>query len=388
MCRAVWGSWEKQEMDKNGLHDLIRASRTDRRAFNKHLASLGLASVAMPLVSGAAQSAGEINYFTWAGYEIPELHPAYIEKYGGSPETSFYADEEEALIKLRQDFAANVAHPCSTVIQRWYDAGVIKQFDTSRLQYWDDLVPALRDVPGTVVDGKPIFVANDWGSHSIAYRTDVIDRSYAEEKSWELLLDETYAGRLSMWDSVDAAVAFAGMILGIRDTTSVTDAQIEQMKEVLMRQKELLRSYWSVETDGEAMMSSGEVVASYFWSGPVYRMQDAGIPVEYMMDPKGGIITWECGLVLTNNGEGDEQAAYDFINAWNSPEAGKFLIEVYGYGHSNLLTYEIVDPEILKAMGLDGDIAEILAGSMPWQSWPPEVMARYVQMYEDVQLAE
>ena len=90
---------------------------------------------------------------------------------------------------------------------------------------------------------------------------------------------------------------------------------------------------------------------------------------------------------LTTNGEGDEQAAYDFINAWNSPDAGKFLIEVYGYGHSNLLTYDIVDPEILKTMGLDGDIAEFLAASLPWQSWPPDVLQRYVKMYEEVQLA-
>ena len=284
-------------MDKSRLHDLIRASRTDRRAFNRYLASLGLASVVVPLVPDAALSAGEITYFTWAGYEIPELHPAYIEKYGGSPELAFFADEEEALTKLRQGYNADVAHPCNTVVQRWYDADVIKQLDTSRLQYWDDLIPALRDVPGTAVDGQPIFVANDWGSHSIAYRSDVIDPAYAEEKSWELLLDETYAGRLSMWDSVDAAVAFAAMILGIRDTTNVTDEQVEQMKEVLLRQKALLRSYWAVETDGEAMMASGEVVASYFWSGPVYRLQEAGIPVEYIMDPKGGIISWACGLV-------------------------------------------------------------------------------------------
>ena len=374
-------------MDSSRLHDLIRASRTDRRAFNRYLASLGLASVAVPMVPGLARSAEEITYFTWAGYEIPELHPAYVEKYGGSPDVTFFAHEEEALTKLRQGYAADVAHPCNTVVQRWYDADVINKIDTSRLQYWDDLIPALRDVPGTMADGQPIFVANDWGTHSIAYRTDVIDPAYAEEKSWELLLDESHAGRLSMWDSVDAAVAFAAMILGIRDTTDVTDEQVEQMKEVLLRQKALLRSYWTVETDGEAMMSSGEVVASYFWSGPVYRLQEAGVPVEYMLNPKGGIISWACGLVMTTNGKGDEQAAYDFINAWNSPEAGKFLIEVYGYGHANLLTYDIVDPAILKAMGLDGDIAEFLAKALPWQSWPPDVLNRYIKMYEEVQLA-
>ena len=375
-------------MDKTRLRDLIQASRTDRRAFNRHLASLGLACVAVPLAPRMGRAAGEMTYFTWAGYEIPELHPAYVEKYGGSPEVAFFADEEEALIKLRQEYNADVVHPCNTVVQRWYEAGVIKQLDTSRLQYWDNLIPALRDVPGTTADGKPIFVANDWGSHSIAYRTDVIDPDYAREKSWELLLDENYAGRLSMWDSVDAAVAYAAMILGIRDTTNVTDDQVAQMKDVLLRQKALLRSYWSVETDGEAMMASGEVVASYFWSGPILRLQNAGIPVEYMLDPKGGIISWACGLVMAAHGDGDEEAAYDFINAWNSPEAGKFLIEVYGYGHANLLTYDIVDPAILDAMGLSGDIAGYLSDSLPWQSWPPEALQRYVTMYDEVKLAE
>ena len=375
-------------MNRDRLFELVRASRTDRRAFNRHLASLGLLPVAIPLASGAALGAGEMTYFTWAGYEIPELHPPYIEKYGGSPEITFFADEEEALQKLRNGFAVDVAHPCNTVVQRWYDAGVIRTMDPSRLLYWDDLIPALRDVPGTSVDGAPIFIANDWGSHSIAYRSDLVDPAYAEEKSWSLLLDESYAGRLGMWDSVDAAIAFAAVILGIRDTTSVTDDQIEQMRDVLLRQKRLLRAYWSVETDGEAMMASGEVAASYFWSGPVFRLQQDGIPVEFMLDPGGGLISWACGLVMSATGQGDEQAAYDFINAWNSPEAGKFLIEVYGYGHANRLTYDVVDPAVLESMGLAGDVSEFLAKATPWQSWPQDVLERYVTMYNEVKLAD
>ena len=107
-----------------------------------------------------------------------------------------------------------------------------------------------------------------------------------------------------------------------------------------------------------------------------------------MQNPRGGVISWVCGLVMTSNGQGDETAAYDFINAWNSPEAGKYLIEVYGYGHSNRLTYDIVDPAILDAMGLGGDIAQFLADSLPWQSWPPDVLQRYVDMYDDVKLAD
>ncbi len=375
-------------MDRNRLFDLVHASRYDRRAFNRHLASLGLIPVALPLARRSAFAAGEMTYFTWAGYEIPELHPSYIETYGGSPDVTFFADEEEALQKLRNGFAVDVVHPCSTAVQRWFDAGVIRTIDPSRLAHWENLIPALRDVPGSTVDGEPIFVANDWGSHSIAYRSDLVDPAYAEENSWWMLLDEAHAGRLSMWDSVDAAVAFAAVILGIRDTVNVSDEDIGRMKEILLRQKQLLRSYWTVETDAEAMLASGEVVASYFWSGPVYRLQEAGVPVEYLLDPKGGLISWSCGLVMSATGQGDEEAAYDFINAWNSPDAGKFLIEVYGYGHANRLTYDIVDPAVLASMGLEGDVSEFLESATPWQSWPPDVLAKYVAMYDDVKLAE
>ncbi len=373
-------------MDKSRLHDLIRASRTDRRAFIRHLASLGLASLVMPFPLRAARGADEMTYFTWASYEIPELHMAYVEKYGGSPAVTFYADEEEALAKLRTGFPVDVAHPCNTSVQRWYEAEVIRPIDPSRLTYWDNLIPALRDIPGTKVDGQPLFVTMDWGSDSVAYRSDLIDPAYADERGWELLLDESYAGRLAMFDSVSAAVAFAAVVMGIRDTTNVTDAQFDQIKDILRRQKDVLRAYWTSESEGEAMMASGEVAASYLWAGPVFRLQEAGIPAVYMLNPKGGIISWACGLVMTTTGSGDEEAVYDFINAMTSPETGKFIIEEFGYGHVNNLTYDLVDADLLVTMGLDGDVGEYLANSVQYQSWEADLMSRYVAMFDEVKL--
>ena len=340
--------------------------------------------VAIPLGATSARAEADMTYFTWAGYEIPELHPSYIQKYGSSPDTAFFADEEEAFAKLMGGYTADVVHPCSTSVSRWYDAGLIKPMDPSRLTHWNELIPALRDIPGNTIDGQPIFLPNDWGSHSVAYRTDRIDPVRADELGWRLLQDPALAGKIGMWDSLEAAVAYAAIILGIKDTTAVTDTQIAAMKEVLSEQKELLRTYWTSETDAESMLASGELEACYLWSAPVYRLQEQGLPVAYMNDPAGGIISWVCGLVMSSRGGGDEQAAYDFINAWNSPEAGKYLVEVYGYGHANRLTYEIVDPAILEAMGLAGDIESYLANSTPYRSWEPSLLVKYVEMFDEV----
>ncbi len=362
----------------------ISGPSLDRRALNQHLSSLGLALVTVPLSVTATRARGEMTYFTWPRYEVTALHPAYIEKYDGSPTITFFADEEEAFAKIRAGSAVDVVHPCSTNISRWYDAGVIKPMDPSRLTYWDNLIPALRDLPGTAIDGHPLFVPNDWGSHSIAYRTDMVDPEHAAASGWHLLMDPDLTGRIGMWDSVEAAIAYASVILGIKDTTSVTDEQIAEMKDVLSEQKSRLRTYWTSETDAESMLASGELVASYLWSAPVYRLQEQGISIEYMNNPAGGIISWVCGLVMTSTGTGDEQAAYDFINAWNAPEAGKFLVEVYGYGHANRLTYDIVDPGILDGMGLSGGIDSYLAESTPYRSWDSDLLTRYVTMFEEV----
>ena len=48
------------------------------------------------------------------------------------------------------------------------------------------------------------------------------------------------------------------------------------------------------------------------------------------MNPKEGIWTWVCGLTLLVDGPGDQDKAYEFIDAWISPASGKNLIEMYG----------------------------------------------------------
>lgn len=379
----------KSEFD---IKEMVDRRALSRRAFSKGLASMGLAAVTLGGMTRQASARERIKYFTWAGYEVPQLHPDYVKKYGTSPDTSFFADEEEAFLKIRAGFPADVAHPCSTSILRWYEAGIIKPFDTSKLRSWNDLIPSLKNLPGMSVDGMPLFIPNDWGSHSVAYRTDAVNPADAESKGWELLLDPSLAGRIGMWDSVEAAVAFAAAVRGIKDTTKVTDIEFQQIKDVLGEQKQLLRTYWKSETEAEGMFASGELAASYFWSGPVLRLQKAKVPVNYMLNPKGGIISWVCGLVMPTTGHGDEQEIYDFVNAWTAPDAGKYLMEAYGYAHANVHTYDIVSPSALKAMGLmdsaGQNVQDYIANATPYRSWEPELLKRYVAMFEDVKLGE
>src|SRR3546814_2160781 len=84
----------------------------------------------------------------------------------------------------------------------------------------------------------------------------------------------------------------------------------------LFKQKtayELRISDWSSD------VCSSDLVAAYAWNGSVKALRDQGVPVAYMT-PKEGILTWVCGLTLSSSPIGDEQQAYDFIDAMISPE--------------------------------------------------------------------
>jgi spermidine/putrescine-binding protein len=324
--------------------------RLSRRSFGRRLASLGLAAVWLP-VARRAQAAEEIVYFTWSGYEVPDLHQAYIEKHGQGPEISLFGDEEDAFQKLRSGFAADVAHPCTYAVGRWREAGLLEPIDIDRISAWPDLFDRLKSVDGTVADGRHWFVPVEWGRNSILYRTDLVDIEPKEE-SWSVLFDDKYKGRLSMFDGVEQAVFAAAMVAGIKDPFALSDAELVTVRDLLLQQKSLLRFYWTDQTSLEQAIAAGEVVAALAWNASYVTLRDQGLPVRYM-NPKEGNQTWVCGLVKLKDGRGPDDKVYDFINAELDPRAGKFFIEQYAYAHANRRSFEIADPERLVALDLE-----------------------------------
>lgn len=80
------------------LQNLLIHGHISRRQFVQATALAGLAPVASSMAPQSVRAdAADLNYFTWSGYEIPELHQPYIDKYGGSPGWSVFASAEDGL---------------------------------------------------------------------------------------------------------------------------------------------------------------------------------------------------------------------------------------------------------------------------------------------------
>ena len=85
------------------------------------------------------------------------------------------------------------------------------------------------------------------------------------------------------------------------------------------------------------------------------------------------------------NGQGGHgvDLIYDWINAMTSPEAGRFLIDDYGYGHSNSKAFDLVSKERLANLGISSP-EEMLATSIVFRTMDPDLEQEYNRRFEEV----
>lgn len=383
-----------KKFDINEVTDGIRAGKYSRRQVQKFLGALGFATVAVPLTTGnsraqdnVAASCGEGHplVFTWSGYEETSFHQPYIDEYGCAANFSFWADEEEAFSKLRAGFAPDVMAPCTYKIRQWNDAGLLAPIDTSRLSSWDNIIPSLKNLGDSVIDGNRVFVPMDWGQTSVTFRTDLAPE-YIDNGTWGILWDEKYAGRLSMIDSLIDGVAVAGIYGGLENPYDLSDpADMELVANLLREQLPLLRYYAQNMSDVEQSLASGELVAAATWNSSIIALREQGVPVEFMV-PKEGAMTWVCGLVRSSANEATNDdmidKAYKVLDSYLSAEAGAWEIINFGYGHSNLEAYNLVSEDELLERGLSKNPDELISTGIFQIAMTPEDQIQ--TMFEEV----
>ena len=355
---------------------------TSRRKILKALGALGVTYSVMPLLSKGAKAAGEVHYHTWSGYDAKDLFKSYIDKYGGMPEVSHIATEEESFTKMKTGWSPDLIHPGNYNVRRFKDAGLLKPIDTSKLKNWNDIIESVRTDDSCVYDGEQFMIPSEYGNSSIIYRKDLVDKEYQDNPTWAILYDERYKGKLSNYETAAAVVQCAALVLGYENIYTLSDEQLVEVKKLASKQRDLLRMYWSDATQLEQAMASGEVVAAYGWNASLVNLKKQGLDVGYMV-PKERMFTWIAGFTMHKNVK-DEAAAYDLIDAWTSAESGAWLMENYGYGSTNLKAYEKADAKKLAALGISDPVA-VLNNSLFFKSLDPVIEKKYQGLLADVQ---
>lgn len=301
----------------------------------------------------------ELTVFDWAGFEEPSIFQAYIDKHGDSPTYAFYGDDDEAFQKVASGFKADVAHPCSQMVSKYRDAGLIEPWDTAKIPNFDKIDPRFLDSPVFKDDGGVWFIPTDWGAAAIAYNTETVPAE--DVATLQVFTNPKYQGRTSLPDSSDDVWALAYLATGTTDWTDVTDEQFQAAADWLRHAHQNVAAYWADPSEQAQLMASGAVDVTWSWNDVLSLLQAEGYPVGFQREAAEGSSTFFCGYVNLKGGPGSEDKAYDFINAWLEPSAAKGLLDTIGYGHTSNEAMATIADEPAVAMGLAQIDAPVLA---------------------------
>lgn len=293
----------------------------------------------------------ELTVFDWSGFEIQALIEPYVAKYGKMPTFSIFADDDEAFQKLSSGFKADVAHPCSQMIQKYRDAGLIEPWDVSKIPHFNEIDPRFLNSKVFKDDTGVWYIPTDYAYTAIAYNTK--DVPAEDVASLQVFTDPKYAGRISLPDNADDVWALALLATGVTDWTNINDDQFKAAADWLRKVHPNVVAYWADPSQLSQLMASGEVQIAWSWNDTVTLLQQQNFPVGFQRQAKEGASSWFCGWVNLKNGPGKEEKAYDFINAWLDHGTAKGLLDNIGYATTEMEGMKTISLDQLKAHFVD-----------------------------------
>ena len=355
-------------------------------------------SAAASTFDPASEPGGPIEVFTWAGYDdspkdgLPIMWEQYQkgEYNSASPlKFTFLEDDQQALAKVASGYAPDIIHPCIAYTQQWKDAGLIQPLALDLLPDWAGIPDAIK--AGGVIDGTAYHMPFDVGFSCLTYDADVINfDKVGGEESWEVLLDDTFKGRMALF-SDDVAIIKIGHLInkGAVDPNVMTQEEIDAAKETALKIKPNLRNYWTSQTDTVNDFVNGNLDATYTWPDGYWKIKNhpkmKGRNIKYMQ-PTQGRLAWVCGMVLNAATKQPGRATLAMAAA-NTPAAGAGLTDFFQYASAqqNGVMDLIQDKALISAFDIDKP--EAWAPPKAWFEAPLPNYKDFVTAGEEVKSA-
>ncbi|MDP4034580.1 MAG: extracellular solute-binding protein [Pseudorhodobacter sp.] len=307
-----------------------------------------LASVALAFAAPVFAADPELIVFDWAGFEDPALIANYVAKHGQMPTYALFGDDDEAFQKVASGFKADVAHPCSQMVSKYRDAGLIEPWDVSRIPNFGEIAPRFLNSSIFKDDTGVWYIPTDYAYTAIGYNTETVPAE--DVASLQVFLDPKYAGRISLPDNTDDIWSLALLATGVTDWTNVSEDQFQAAAAWMRKAHANVRAYWADPSELAQLMATGEVQIAWNWNDSIALMREEGFPVGFQRQAKEGASSWFCGYVNFKDSPGNEDKAYDFINAWLDHGSARGLLDGFGYAHSNdVAMAEIPEADLVAA---------------------------------------
>jgi spermidine/putrescine-binding protein len=340
----------------------------------------GPAAAADAAVAQLTKESGRLQVLDWAGYENDggqAMFAAYVHNHPrNKPQFSYMTNESDALAKISAGAHPDLFRPYVGWVKFFAKSGLVQPWNPKLIPNFKHLNPFM--VKAGQYQGKQYGIPDDWGFDAILYRKDKV---HPKARSWGLLFDERYKGRIAWFDDLEM-ITIAGLYLKAKNPWNQTSAELNRSVSFLKRKKHLARMSWSSETDLWQAFGSGDVWIAYAWPNDWVQMRKKKLPVVYM-HPKEKPIAW-VGMFMLLKSSPRVHLAHAYVDAWSSKHSGKWLEDNYGYGHANIQARP-QSSTLLKALQLTNPRAVTLPNAYLDRDIPQR--ETYARLWEQVKAA-
>lgn len=339
---------KENEMKKNIFKKVIAGAMALTMVFSMTACGGGKDS------GSAAGDSGEktkLYVVNWKDYASDDAdYVKQFEEENNCEIVNTYMDSEEDLLtRLKTSGAGeiDVCLPNCSILPAAIKAGLLEPIDTSKLTNFDSLFERFKTQEECFgEDGQMYAVPFVWGSTGIAYNTELMSEA---PTSLNVLFDESLAGKITFRDDYNDAVMVAAMVLG-QDPNDPSD--LEAIKEKLIEQKKLNKTYWQTGDEFSKLFAAGQVEVGLMWSGQSATMKNEGEPIGYVV-PEDGAIGWVDNWGIPANSQ-NKDLAYKFIDFMLSKDVQyDWAANKGGPSPANQSAAEAIDPEYAAACGMD-----------------------------------
>jgi spermidine/putrescine-binding protein len=340
----------------------FRSGTISRRDLSKFFAALGLTSALGPTIgrNPALAQSNELTMIVWEGYTSESFTVPWEEANDVTVEPTFAGTGDEMFAAMQGSGGTthDMVSASSDLPQRLYDAGLLMEIDSSKLTNYADLYEQFQRPPYITFNNKLYGVNFAWGPTIILFNPDEVAET---PTSWNALLDEQYAGKITTWN-YPLQIAQYALLLDAKpeDPFLLDDEQLAQVKDILVRQRPLVRKYWDLGGEIAELFLNGEVVISDGWSWITLQIRDSEGSVAEAT-PEEGVTGWSDSWCISNKAPNPE-LALKWADYMIGPEGQMGVIENLNYSITNSKVVETLPTELreqLRMVDVPAEYAKI-----------------------------
>lgn len=282
-----------------------------------------------------------LNVYNWGEYisdgseETLDVNAAFeeyfLETFGRKVKVNYttYASNEDMYAKLRSGSTGyDVVIPSDYMIERMINEDMLEKLNFDNIPNAQYIAPEFK---GQYYDPQNAYsVPYTCGMVGIIYNTNMVDE--ADVGSWNLLWNETYAGKILQFNNARDAFGTAMYYQKI-DVNTTDRAKWEIALQYLKDQKPLVQGYIMDEVFNK-MKGESAAIAPYY-AGDYLTMYDSNDALAFYYPEEGTNIFVDAMCIPKGSRHKDVAEAY--INFMLSEEIAVANAEYIGYASPNLL---------------------------------------------------